>query len=495
MPDRIVGLETEFGCLVRDPSLGSPEEVVRCVKDTAFCSGSESWGLLDRHSRDPYFEPAESGGFLINGGRLYVDSVGDHEEYATPECQVLIDLITYDRAGRRLLGRLLHDLGWSKGVSFHSNSIDHFGGHTFGCHENYSLDPDALATRDSLAPLIPFLVTRQIFAGSGRVGGHRLTRNLGVRKSHELARNPIDHIFIDHLYGVEPDPTVEFQLSQRADHILYIVSERVRFRRALINPKWWDSSNDLDRAPRLHVLFGESNMSEYAAYLKVGTTALVLDLLEANQGPKLRLIDPIQSLRQISRDPTWRWIVRTQKGKTISAVDLQRLYLEAAIRCFSGRDEETDWVLREWGVVLDGLGRDPTSMSDRLDWVAKRNLLETYIDAERIDWGDEVLHSLDLEYHNIDPKNGLYYALESMEQVRRLTNDEAIERALCEPPPDTRAYGRARVIKELLKRGARHYRIEWDSVSAGQRDRRTLILDNPFSPYRRQVERFLRRIW
>ncbi|HED04740.1 MAG TPA: peptidase [Candidatus Fraserbacteria bacterium] len=483
MANRIIGLETEFGCFVRDPALGSFDEVVERVKDYAFRPGG--WGLMDRHSRDPYFEPAGAGGFLLNGGRLYVDAVGSHEEYATPECRSLVDLIRYDKAGQRLLVRILRELGWSDRASFHNNNVDHFGGHTFGCHENYSLNAEALHSGMELDALVPFLVTRQIYAGAGRVGGHRLTGDWR-RMARDVQRHPADYVFLDKIYGVEPDPSVQFQLSQRADHILHVASGRVRFNRALINPKW-DTRYDLSHSPRLHMLFGESNVLEYAAYLKVGTTALVLDLIEAGEAPSgLELADPIRTLRQVSRDPSWRWPVERQYGGTIPAVDLQRQYLRAAQRYLSGRDAETDRLLRDWEETLDALERDPPSLSGRLDWVTKRAIMELYIQSEGVSWDDEALQSLDLEYHHLDPERGLTGALTN--QVR-LTDEEAIERALREPPADTRAYGRGKVIRGFLAQHIRNYVVEWDSVSAGARH--TLVFEDPFHNYAAETERFL----
>lgn len=485
---RIVGIETEFGCFVRDPVLGKPEEVVERVKDQAF--RDQRWGLIDRYARDAFFEPAEAGGFLINGGRLYIDVVGSHLEYATPECLTLRDVIAYDKAGQRLLIKLLQELGWEDRVSFHNNNVDHYGGHTFGCHENYSLSPETHPYGQRLAPLIPFLVTRQIFAGAGRVGGHRLTSD-PRRMIRGLSRHRVDYAFLDQIYGVEPDPTVDFQLSQRADHILYVASGRVRFSRALINPKW-DSFQDASRAPRLHILFGESNMSEYAEFLKIGTTALVLDTLEEHAAPQdVRLDQPIHALREISRDPTWQWLARLEDGRTIRAVDVQRRYLEAAQR-FRGRDEETDLLLDEWEYVLDALERDPLELADRLDWVAKYKMLQLYREEEGLDWNDQALHSLDLEYHNIHPEQGLFFALAETQGMQKIVDEEEIELALYQGPEHTRAKARARLVQALRALPIKDYLIEWDGITVGAK--RALIFEDPFSTYDRQVERFLRHL-
>jgi proteasome accessory factor A len=487
MLQRIVGTETEFGCLVRDPNLGSPEEVVNKIKEAAFKNGR--YGLLDQHTRDMYFEPAEAGGFLVNGARLYIDAVGSHLEYATPECRSIRDLITYDKAGQRLIQKLVDELGWSEKVSFHNNSVDHFGGHTFGCHENYSVNPEVWSLRRSVPLLIPFLVTRQIFAGAGRVGGHRLSDNPN-RAMKQIGRNTADYVFIDRIYGVEPDPTVTFQLSQRADHILYVLSGRVRFSRALINPKW-DQSHELSRSPRLHILFGEANPSEYTNFLKIGTTALVLDLIEADAiSNSIDLGDrAIEILREVSRDEAWHWPVRLHDGKKTSAIEIQRAYLEAAKKAFSHRDEETDHVLRAWAEVLELLAKDPMSLADRLDWVAKYNTFSIFAQAEKLDWHDDALQSLDLEYHNINPREGLFYSIEGMQRV---TDEASIEQAISRPPQDTRAKGRARIVQGLREKRVDDYVVEWDGVYV--EPKQVLIFEDPFQTYEAESEKFLKKL-
>ncbi|HEY3268320.1 MAG TPA: proteasome accessory factor PafA2 family protein [Armatimonadota bacterium] len=484
MESRIVGIETEFGCLVHDASVGKPEMVVEAVKDHAFYE--KGLGLIDIHARNYAFEPARSGGFLLNGGRLYVDEVGSHEEYATAECRNLFDLVAHDRAGRVILQSVVNDLGLQGKVSFHNNSIDHFGGHTFGCHENYLVAADDRYFRESLQYLLPFLVTRQIFAGVGRVGGHRLNRHDFKKNVMKVGEYEVDYVWVDNIYGVELDDSVDFQLSQRADHILRTVSSRVRFNRAIINPKR-DSYYDFADHQRLHLLYGEANMSEYALALKVGTTWLVLDLVEMDALPdSVRLADPLAALKSVSRDQTWKWPVDRLDGSSIGAIDLQRIYLDAARCALAGRDEQTEWVLREWDATLNALEKDPMTLADRLDWVAKRSLLDTYIAEENTDWHDDTLHSLDLEYHNIDPDAGLYYALEQDGAIRRVVSDEDVERALVSPPSDTRAAGRARMIRALKAEGSNQYVIDWDAVYLDRN--RYVELRNPFNTYEEEAK-------
>lgn len=487
---RIFGIETEFGCLVHDPDAGTPEAIVDRVKTHVF--QKQKLGVIDLHARDYTFEPARAGGFLVNGGRLYVDAVGDHEEYATAECTDIFDVAAHERAGHRILQDAVRDLGLEDAVSFHNNSVDHFGGHTFGCHENYLARLDEDFFRDSVAYLLPFLVTRQIFAGVGRVGGHRLNRTDFRNNIMQIGEHEVDYIWVHNFYGVEIDKSVDYQLSQRADHILKTVASKVRFNRAIINPKW-DSYYNFSNLHRLHLLFGEANMSEWATVMKVGTTSLVLDLVEEGLvPPQVRLADPIEALKTVSRDQSWKWNVRLANGETMPSVDLQRLYLDAAQQYLSGRDERTDWVLREWDYVLTGLEANPMLLDDRVDWVAKLKLLRMYQQAESIDWHDDMLYSLDLEYHNINPERGLFYGLQDAGQIQRALTDTQIEHARTHPPADTRAAARGAVIRELVQGGTKKYVIDWDSVYLDRE--RYLNLQDPFQTYAEEVQGFVRGI-
>lgn len=488
MERRIFGIETEFGCLVHDPSVGTPEQIVEQVKNHVFLD--RKLGVIDLHARDYTFEPARAGGFLVNGARLYIDAVGDHEEYATAECSDFFDVASQERAGHAILQEALRDLGLDEVVSFHNNSVDHFGGHTFGCHENYLARLNEDFFRDAVAFLLPFLVTRQIYAGVGRVGGHRLNRTDLRNNVMQIGEHEVDYIWVHNFYGVEIDRGVDFQLSQRADHILKTVASKVRFNRAIINPKW-DSYYNFSDMHRLHLLFGEANMSEWGTAMKVGTTSLVLDLLEENLVPvDTRLENPIEALRSVSRDPTWRWLVTLASGETIPAIDLQRVYLEAAQRHFAGRDAQTDWVLREWDYALTGLETNPMLLDDRVDWVAKRKLLEMYRQAEGLSWQDDMMHSLDLEYHNINPERGLYHGLVEAGQMQRVLTDERIAAAQSHPPTNTRASARGQVIRELIDARAKRYVIDWDSIYLDKE--RFLDLRNPFNAYAEEAEQFTR---
>lgn len=477
--DRIFGLETEFGCLVSDENLGSPEGIVEVVKDYIFYD--LKLGAIDLHARDDVFEPAQCGGFLINGARLYIDAVGSHLEYATAECRDLKDLIANDRAGHRQIVRAIKELDLDDAVSVYNNSVDHFGGHTFGCHENYLVRADDEFLSNSVQLLYPFLVTRQIFAGVGRVGGHQLNSGRERPSYQDMMDNPIDFIWVSNVYSVEPDPTVQFQLSQRADHIIKTIASRVRFNRALINPKW-EHFYSYEGMTRLHLLFGESNQNEYAYALKVGTTALVLRLVEDNLVPEDVLLQhPLLTLQEVSRDPSLKWPARMMAGGTMPAVELQRIYLRLA-QTYAGESSQTDWILREWESVLDGLEQDPMAMGDRIDWVAKRMIVEDYMHEEHLDWSDDSLHSVDLEYHNIDPAKSLFHALQDMGKTRRVVDELDIVDAMTEPPQNTRAKGRARLVREIISRKSpRFYVFDWSGVAT---DRETYVeMPDPFNTY------------
>ena len=470
-------METEFGTLVTTPNVSS-EQVVELIKDQVFREAR--LGALDLHSRDDVFEPAESGGFLINGGRLYIDAVGSHLEYATAECRNIKDLVAQDRAGHRIILRAIHELGLQDEVDVYNNSIDHFGGHTFGCHENYlvQMSEDFFTVQ---APLLyPFLVTRQIFAGVGRVSGHILASG-GSPEYHDFVANPVDYIWVSNIYNVYDDESVDFQLSQRADHILKTVASRVRFNRALINPKW-EHFYAHDGLHRLHLLFGEANQNEYAYALKVGTTSLVLALLEDGLLPDTLLCrEPLIALREVSRDPDYRWLVKLVDDKCMPAVEIQRQYLRLAER-YKGSSPDVDWTLREWASILDGLEKDPMSLGDRVDWVAKKQILEMYRESESLDWGDEALHSIDLEYHNIDPNKSLFAGWAATHGVESVCTEMDIVEAMTEPPQNTRAKGRAEFVREVIGRtGPRYYVFDWSGVATDRNEYREM--PDPFNTY------------
>lgn len=462
MKDRIYGIETEFGCLPpdSDPFL-SPDFISVKTKDCVFYR--EGLGIVDIHYRGRD-EPPGNGGFLFNGGRFYIDM--GHVEYATPECSGLFDLVASDRAGELMVQRALEQLDLAETASFFKNNIDHYTGATFGCHENYLVRRDVPFSQVLLPAMLPFFVTRQIFAGAGRVGCHT--------DAFE--------------YGNAEDEGVSFQISQRADHIVTEIYQWIQFSRAIINTRD-EPLADWGLYRRLHLLVGDSNMMEFATALKVGTTGLVLQLLEEGIVPEIKLLDPVQAIRDISRDMSFRWEIQLEDGSYTTAAEVQREYLDLAERYLRGQDEEGDWVLDEWRFVIDGLTHDPGSLVDRVDWVAKKWLLERFMKEEGLDWHDTWVQSLDLEYHNLNAEKGLYFDLYRRGLVKRVVDDEQINQAIANPPANTRAKARSQVMRALTGRKAR-YVIDWDSIYV--EDEKYLNLDDPFLTYEREADDFIR---
>ena len=462
--DRIVGIETEYGCLVcGEETQGSAETWPTKVKNYLFRKAEA--GALDLHYRD-YEEPPGNGGFLLNGGRLYLDM--GHIEYASPECLHLRDLVTYDVAGDQLLQDALEALGATERVSFIKNNVDHHTGATFGSHENYLMKREAQFTPPILGTLLAFLATRQIFTGAGRVG----------------QANPLAFDF----ELPQPEVEVDFQISQRADHIVNDIYQWVQFNRAIINARD-EPLADYRKYRRLHLLIGDSNMSPFATALKVGTTACVLALLEEGQLPKnLVLSDAVQSTRDISRDTSGAWIVELENGGTIGGLDVQWQFHELAHKHLHGASEETDWVLDSWSFTLEALGRKPESLIGGVDWITKKWLFETFMAAENVGWDDPWLQSLDLEYHNINPLKGLFFGLTPAKRIGEWNDSVRRKEAARTPPHNTRASGRARAVA-WFQENDRPYVINWDSIACDQRD--FLVMGDPFDDYNADVEKFL----
>ncbi len=410
--DRIVGIETEYGCLLSEdePHVNSELWPAK-VKNYLFRKANA--GTIDLHYRD-YEEPPGNGGFLLNGGRLYLDM--GHIEYASPECLHLHDLVTYELAGDDLLQSSLVALGAEDRVSFIKNNVDHHTGATFGCHENYLMKREAQFTPPILGTLLTFLATRQIFTGSGRVG-----------QSNPLA------------FDFEPpqsETQVNFQLSQRADHIVNDIYQWVQFNRAIINARD-EPLADYRKYRRLHLLIGDSNMSPYANALKVGTTACVLSLLEEGRLP---------------------------------------------------RNLVTNWLLENWGFVLEAIPHNCEALIGGVDWITKKWLLDAFIQSEGLRWDDPWLQSIDLEYHNIDPRRGLFFGVTPGKRIAEWNNSVRRPSATHVPPANTRASGRARAVA-FFQSCNLPYEINWDSIACDSRD--FLVMGNPFETYNDEVERFL----
>jgi len=441
MLNRIFGLETEYGLLVhQDRPDHSPTWFAHKIRDYLF--HVQRQGVLDLHHRG-HDEPPGNGGFLTNAGRIYLDM--GHLEYASPECHSLTDIVATDRAGDAILQKTIQDLGLAEEVSLIKNNMDHETDATFGSHENYLVSRRFPFTRRGLAPLVTFLVTRQIFTGSGRVGAAS-PQDAWI----QMDRLIVPRAAVGHSMMASQLP---FQISQRADHIVNDFFEWVQQNRAIVNTRD-EPLADPNQYRRIHLLLGDSNMAEYATGLKLGTTGLVLQLIEEGKAPnEFEISEPVEALQEISQDQERRWIVQLQSGKTISAIDIQEQFLNAAQAHYKGQDEETDWVLEQWESVLHDVRDNYEQLVGRVDWASKLWLLESFRQSEGLEWTDPMLKSLDLEYHNLNPKKGLYYGLLEEGRAPRLTTDKAIDLAMEHPPKNTRAFARGELVKHLLACG------------------------------------------
>ena len=250
-----------------------------------------------------------------------------------------------------------------------------------------------------------------------------------------------------------------FQVSQRADFFSVLVSIDTMNRRPLVNTRD-EPHADANKYRRFHVIIGDSNMSEWATAMKLGTTALVLDLIECGKAPQLEIAQPIDAAKSISRDQNYDWIIELRDGRKISAIDVQRLYLNAAQKV-ERDEEERGWILREWESVLNDLERDVMLCRDRADWAAKKFMLNELQEEEKLQWSDPWLQAIDLEYHNIDLERGLYYELLRQGSMRRVVNEDEIRRAIFSPPETTRAFFRGRAVARFTDQIES---IQWNEI-------------------------------
>jgi len=434
---------TENGALMKwDYDLEDPHLDARGFRARELLQDTDESAYYEIDKRRPLsFEEIKSDLVLSNGARFYNDHA--HPEYSTPECTTLQQIVAQDKAGERILEecarRRNQKLPPGFEVRLYKNNTD-FAGHSYGCHDNYLMRRD-IAWDQIVAGMLPFLITRQIFAGAGKMGFEA--------------------------ESAQGEPGV-YQISQRADFFSVVVSIDTMNRRPLINTR--DEPHvDASRYRRFHVILGDSNMSEWATAMKVGTTALMLDLIERGQAPQLEIAQPVDANKSISRDQTYDWIIELKDGRKISAIDVQRIYLRAASKLdplssgFGGSDniEEWRWILREWENVLNDLERDVTSTRDRVDWAAKKFLLEALREEEGLAWRDPWLQSIDLEYHNLDLDRGLYYELVRKGLMRRITGEEEIKTAIFNPPETTRAFFRGRAVARFNDEISS---IQWDEI-------------------------------
>ncbi|GAB3213468.1 depupylase/deamidase Dop [Marinactinospora endophytica] len=372
---------------------------------------------------------------LTNGARLYVDHA--HPEYSAPEVTNPRDAVLWDKAGERVMADAARRAGAVPGIDpiqLYKNNTDNKGA-SYGCHENY-LMRRSTPFGEIVRHLVPFFVSRQVICGAGRVGIGADGRDSG------------------------------FQISQRADFFEVEVGLETTLKRPIINTRD-EPHADPDKYRRLHVIIGDANMSEISTYLKLGTTAIVLAMIEDGFiGVDLSLETPVADLRAISHDPTLTHAVRLRDGRRMTALQLQREYFDQARKYVEDRfgtdvDPDTADVLERWGSTLDRLADDPMRLAGELDWVAKLKLLEGYRERDGLDWDHHRLQLVDLQYSDVRPDKGLYNRLVARGRIERLLDEEEVERAITEPPEDTRAYFRGRCLDKYADSVAA---ASWDSV-------------------------------
>lgn len=372
-----------------------------------------------------------------NGARLYVDHA--HPEYSSPEVTNPLDAVRWDAAGDLVALAAVRRIARTAGVpniNLYKNNTDNKSV-SYGSHENY-LMPRQVPFSSIVAGLTPFFVTRQIMCGAGRIGLGQDGQGIG------------------------------FQLSQRADFFETEVGLETTIRRPIINTR--DEPHAVaEKYRRLHVIIGDANLSQVSNYLKFGVTALVLDMIEHDNFPRLSFADPVASLQAISHDWQMRQTHALTDGRRLSALDVQYLYLQAAKEHVQANgsvdpatgDAYTAGVVAKWEEVLNALAKDPMELADQLDWVAKLSLLQQYRSRDKLGWDDPRLALIDLQWSDIRPEKGLYYKLLSMGRMQRLVTEESIAAAMLQPPPDTRAYFRGQCIQRF---GENVVGASWDSV-------------------------------
>lgn len=367
---------------------------------------------------------------LNNGARLYVDHA--HPEYSSPEVTNPLDAVLWDRAGDHIAVAAMRQIALTPGFSpviLYKNNTDNKSV-SYGSHENY-LVPRSVPFSKLAEVLIPFFVSRQVICGAGRVGIGPLHQESG------------------------------FQISQRADFFENEIGLETTVRRPIINTR--DEPHAVaEKYRRLHVIIGDANLNEVSNYLKVGTTALVLALIEHGLAPTPTLEDPVGALQVISHDPTLTATVRLADGRSVTGLDLQEMYCTAALHAVEdGADEQTRDVVDKWQALLQTLRRDPMAAARQVDWIAKLKVLEAYRARDGLDWSDPRLALIDLQYADLRPEKGIYQRLARRGDVERLVDPAQVARAAVEPPRDTRAYFRGRCISEYP---AEVVGASWDSL-------------------------------
>ncbi|GAA1901404.1 Pup--protein ligase [Lapillicoccus jejuensis] len=450
MERRIVGIENEYGvtCTFEGQRRLTPDEVARYLFRKVV-----SWGR-------------SSNVFLGNGSRLYLD-VGSHPEYATPECDDLREVVIHDKAGERIVEGLVEDAqlrlaeeGIQGEIYVFKNNTDS-AGNSYGCHENYLVGRAGEFQKISDI-LIPFLVSRQITCGAGKV----VTGSTGAK----------------------------YCVSQRADHIWEGVSSATTRSRPIINTRD-EPHADAEKYRRLHVIVGDSNMSETTTLLKVGSADLVLRMIEA--GVVLRdmaLENPIRAIREISHDTTGRRTVRLANGRDLSALQIQQEYYERAMG-FVEREGLTAPVQKQvldlWGRTLTAIETGNLSMVDtEIDWVIKKKLIDAYVARHGLELSDPRVLQLDLAYHDVNRRRGLFYLLQRRGMAARVCTDLEIFEGKVRPPQTTRAKLRGDFIR-AAQAHRRDFTVDWVHLKLNDQAQRTVLCKDPFASSDPRVTRLV----
>ncbi len=446
---KVCGVETEYGILLRGPAESNPIAASSVLINAYVASlqrrvgwdfedespGNDARGYSVADASPPEVETHLVNAVLTNGARYYVDHA--HPELSTPECRDAREVVVWDKAAERILIESMRaataTLPPGHEVVVHKNNSDGKG-NSYGCHENYLLDRSVPFSR-IVAGILPFFVTRQLFAGAGKVGCEAPGGSQGAR----------------------------FELSQRADFFEEEVGLETTLKRPLVNTR--DEPHcDASRYRRLHVILGDANLSEVSTFLKVGTTAIVLAMIEDDELPRdLALAAPVAAVRHVSHDVELTALLELADGQRMTGLEIQWEYLDMARKYAESRglepvgEEVGGEVLRRWEHVLTALETDPMSLSGTLDWVAKKSLVEAYRERHGLDWDDARLDALDLQYHDLRPSKSLFTRL----PVERLTTDAEVEAAMTEPPRTTRAFFRGRCLQ---KWAGSIVAANWDSL-------------------------------
>ncbi len=448
MEPRIFGLENEYGLIfIPEGRISmSMEKVVGYIFE----------GLI------PNTWPSNA--FLPNGARFYQDT-GCHPEYATPECDDLLSLVAHDKAGERLLEvclpaakQRLKEEGVHGDIKIYKNNTDSMG-NTYGCHENYLMRRDIDFWKVT-EQLIPFLVSRMIYTGAGKV--------------------------------LKAQSKTQYVISQRAQHIHEKASSSTTSSRSIINTRD-EPHADAEKYRRLHIIIGDSNMSEYATYLKVGTTGLVLSAIEAGVPiAGLSLEDPVKAMREISRDLTLKKKVRLASGREMTPLDIQRAYLQQAETYLADHpDTGGQDIIKKWAFVLEALEQDRTRLAGKIDWIVKMRIMEANLKKQDCSWEDPRVAMLDLQYHDIDRTHSLYHLFCKRGFIESIVTEADIERAMVFPPQTTRAKIRSDFI-QFAKDKNRPYTVDWTYLKLNGYWEETILCMDPFASSHPRLEELMR---